>query len=105
MQSLAPESFQALYNMAARGNVTGLNNARSRGLNIDSVNRNGDTGLCTAAKSGNKVAYKAFLQAGANPSHPCTWEIRGYREFMNSAIRTPVTNIDTAVYGATTGQG
>jgi len=38
LRPLSPESFNQLYHMASRGNVSGINNARSRGLNIDSVN-------------------------------------------------------------------
>ena len=103
MRPLSPENFNQLYHMASRGNVSGINNARSRGLNIDSVNSNGDTGLCVAAKKRDKTAFRSFLQAGANPSHPCTWEIGGFREFMNSVLRAPIQNIDTAVYGAKAG--
>ncbi|MBR6409381.1 MAG: hypothetical protein IKS23_03975, partial [Alphaproteobacteria bacterium] len=103
LRPLSPENFNQLYHMASRGNVSGINNARSRGLNIDSVNSNGDTGLCVAAKKRDKTAFRSFLQAGANPSHPCTWEIGGFREFMNSVLRAPIQNIDTAVYGAKAG--
>ena len=97
LQELSPESFNALYNLAAKGNVSAINNARSRGLNIDSVNANGDTGLCVAAKNRNRQAFKAFLQAGANPYHSCTWEVNGYQNFMKSVIINPVKNMDTAV--------
>lgn len=102
MSSLAPISFDQLYAMAAQGNVSGLNNARSRGLNIDSLNMNGDTGLCVAAKSHNKKAYRAFLQAGANPSHSCTWNIRGYQEFMTSQTRA-VFGVPGITSGVATG--
>lgn len=97
LQPLSPQSFNALYNLAAKGDVSAINNARSRGLDIDSVNANGDTGLCVAAKHKNKKAFKSFLQSGANPSHPCTWEIDDYREFLKSVIQKPVRNMDTAV--------
>lgn len=97
LQSLSPQSFNALYDLAARGDVSAINNARSRGLDIDSVNANGDTGLCVAAKYRNRKAFKSFLQSGANPSHRCTWEIDGYRDFMQSVVQNPVKNMDTAV--------
>ena len=93
---LTPQSFEQLYAYAASGKVEVITNAVSRGMNIDSVNANGDTGLCVAAKRGNKRAYKSFLMAGANPSHQCTWNISGYRDFMNSVILNPVKNQDTA---------
>ena len=97
LQTLSPQSFNALYDLASKGNVSAINNARSRGLNIDSVNANGDTGLCVAAKYRNRKAFKTFLQSGANPSHRCTWEIDGYRDFMRSVVENPVRNMDTAV--------
>ena len=96
LSSLSPENFNALYNLASRGQVSAMNNAVSRGLNIDATNPNGDTGLCVAAKKRNKTAYKSFLQSGANPSHPCTWEISGYQNFARSVIENPVKNLDTA---------
>ena len=105
MQSLSPQYFEQMYAMASRGNVSGLNNARSRGLNIDSVNSNGDTGLCAAARRRDRTAFRSFLQAGANSHHPCTWEVDGYQSFMQSATRTPQTNWDTAIWGAKAGQG
>lgn len=96
LQSLSPQNFNALYALASRGDVSAINNARSRGLNIDSVNGDGDTGLCVAAKLRNRTAFRSFIQSGANPSHPCTWNISGYQSFMQSAIQTPAGNIDTA---------
>lgn len=93
---LSPQSFEQLYAYAASGKVDIITNAVSRGMYIDSVNANGDTGLCVAAKRGNRRAYKSFLIAGANPSHECTWNIKVYREFMQSVISNPVKNLDTA---------
>ena len=104
LQSLSPQSFEALYNLAARGNVSAINNARSRGMNVDSVNSNGNSGLCEAAIRGNARAFKSFLQAGASPYHPCTQNIKGFQNFMQAVIKTPVTNLDTAVFGAGAGQ-
>ncbi|MBQ8870229.1 MAG: hypothetical protein IJ019_02500 [Alphaproteobacteria bacterium] len=102
---LSPQNFNALYAMAAKGNVTAINNAKARGLDIDSTNANGDTGLCVAARKRDKKAYKSFLQSGANPSHYCTWDIVGYREFIQSVINTPTKNIDTAIQTAKTKEG
>ncbi len=96
LQSLPPESFRDMYWMAAKGDVSALNNARARGLNIDSVNSNGDTGLCLAARYRNRTAYRSFLRAGANPSHPCTWNVSGYEEFKLSVMTNNVRNADTA---------
>ena len=62
LRPLSPENFNQLYHMASRGNVSGINNARSRGLNIDSVNSNGDTGLCVAAKKEIKRHFVRFCR-------------------------------------------
>ena len=94
--SLAPENFNALYSLAASGNVSSINYAKARGLRIDSVNNNGDTGLCVAARRKDKTAFRSFLQAGANPSHPCTWSIAGYNEFVQETYKKPTKNNDTA---------
>ena len=96
LQSLPPESFRDMYWMAAKGDVSALNSARARGLNIDSVNSNGDTGLCLAARYRNQTAYRSFLRAGANPSHPCTWNVSGYEDFKLSVMTNNVRNQDTA---------
>ena len=86
MQKLSPEAFRTMYALAASGKTSYLTNAVNRGLNINAVNANGDTGLCIAAKRYDTTAFRTFLQAGANPSHPCTWKIKDYREFMEDAI-------------------
>ncbi len=96
LQSLSPTSFNDMYWMAAKGDVSALNAARARGLNIDSVNANGDTGLCLAARYRNQTAYRSFLRAGANPSHPCTWNVSGYEDFKLSVMTNNVRNADTA---------
>ena len=93
---LSPASFDALYSLAAHGNISAINSAIARGLNINSVNQNGDTGLCVAAKRRDKKAFKSFMLAGANSSHPCTWEIRGYRDFMEQAVYENTQKLDTA---------
>ena len=69
---LPPESFNKMYSLAQRGDVESLRASVYRGLNIDSVNRNGDTGLCIAAKRRDTYTYNAFRASGANPRHPCT---------------------------------
>lgn len=94
---LSPSSFDALYSLATHGNVSAINNAIARGLNINSINKDGDTGLCVAAKRRNMKAFKSFIQAGANPYHPCTWEVRGYREFLEASAYEKPRKLDTAV--------
>ena len=105
LQSLPPEAFKDMYWMAAKGDVSSLNSARARGLNIDSVNANGDTGLCVAARYRNRTAFRSFLQAGANAHHPCTWNVSGYEEFKLSVMTNNVRNADTARTAIRAGQG
>ena len=59
-KSLSPSSFDALYSLAAHGNISAINSAIARGLNINSVNQKGDTGLCVAAKRRDRKAFKSF---------------------------------------------
>ena len=62
-----------------------MRDAVNRGLDIDSVNLNGDTGLCIAVKRNDYVAYNSFRMSGANPRHACTYRIlEEYREFLAS---------------------
>lgn len=98
-KTLSPSSFNALYSLAAHGNVSSINSAIARGLNINAVNEDGDTGLCVAAKRRDRTAFKSFLQAGANTYHPCTYDIRGYRDFMEQVVNNynPPKRLDTAV--------
>lgn len=52
MQSLSPQYFEQMYAKASRGNVSGLNNAQSRGLNIDSCGEGWhETGKCQSGTS------------------------------------------------------
>ncbi|MBE6462922.1 MAG: autotransporter outer membrane beta-barrel domain-containing protein [Alphaproteobacteria bacterium] len=82
---LRPQDFNKMYHLAALGKVGILRNAVNRGLNIDSVNPNGDTGLCIAVKRKNYVAYNSFRMSGANPRHQCTYRIyKEYQEFLDS---------------------
>ncbi|MBQ2885302.1 MAG: hypothetical protein IJE43_16360 [Alphaproteobacteria bacterium] len=82
---LSPQNFNKMYYLATQGKVGILREAVGRGLNIDAVNPNGDTGLCIAVKRRNKIAYNTFRMSGANPRHPCTYKIyRQYEEFLDN---------------------
>ncbi len=88
---LSPYDFNKMYYLASKGKVGILREAVNRGLNIDAVNVNGDTGLCIAIKRKDHVAYNSFRMSGANPRHGCTYEIsQQYREFLQDgqAART-----------------
>ena len=88
---LSPYDFNKMYYLASKGKVGILREAVNRGLNIDAVNANGDTGLCIAIKRKDHVAYNSFRMSGANPRHGCTYEIsQQYREFLKDgqAART-----------------
>ncbi len=83
--NLAPQDFNKMYHLASQGKIGVLRSAVNRGLNIDSVNPNGDTGLCIAVKRKNYVAYNSFRMSGANPRHQCTYRIyREYQEFLDT---------------------
>ena len=64
---LPPISLAQMYSYASQGNVRALRAAVQRGLNIDSRDRFGNTGLCHAILQDNCTAYNAFRSAGANP--------------------------------------
>ncbi len=82
---LSPQNFNKMYYLATKGKVGILREAVGRGLNIDAVNPNGDTGLCIAVKRKDEVAYNAFRMSGANPRHPCTYRIYNqYEKFLDS---------------------
>lgn len=82
---LKPQDFNRMYYLASIGKVGVLRNAVNRGLNIDSLNAEGDTGLCIAVKRKNYVAYNTFRMSGANPKHSCTYRIhKEYQEFLSS---------------------
>lgn len=55
---LSPLSFNEMYAHASRGNLTVLNNAILRGMNINAVNGDGDTGICVAIRRGDHIAYE-----------------------------------------------
>ena len=83
---LSPRDFNKMYYLASKGKVGILREAVNRGLNIDAVNPNGDTGLCIAIKRKDYIAYNSFRMSGANPRHGCTYEIsQQYREFLKGS--------------------
>ncbi len=85
VKNLRPQDFNKMYYLAKLGKIGILRNAVNRGLNIDSVNLNGDTGLCIAVKRKDYVAYNSFRMSGANPRHACTYRIhKQYQEFLAS---------------------
>ncbi len=82
---LSPQNFNKMYYLATKGKVGILRDAVNRGLNIDAMNAEGDTGLCVAVKRENYIAYNTFRMSGANPRHPCTYRMYNeYQDFLNS---------------------
>lgn len=100
-------AFNAMYYKARQGDLPGLVNMVSGGVNVDMVNSNGDTGLCLAAKSRDMRAYNTFLSAGADSAHSCTTEIPGYTTFAKrSGYQTyEYTAPERSVYGGSDGSG
>ena len=90
---LPPLSNAQLYTLAARGNVRALKAAVQRGLNIDSLDRYGNTALCHAITRRNYIAYNTLRAAGANPNHPCTQNlaVRNRDSFLASRRVVPAT--------------
>lgn len=84
--ALSNQSFNAMYNAASNGDIEGLRTAIHRGLKIDSVNSNGDTGVCVAIKKSDYNAYNSFLLVGARTNPPCLGRITRsvYDKFINS---------------------
>ncbi len=97
--NLAPVSFTQMYGLAQNGNVSALRASVRRGLNIDVMDANGDTGLCIAAKRRDAYTYNSFRAAGANPRHPCTTNISHYQDFVNSSDVVPVTSTSREALG------
>ena len=97
--NLSPLSFSKMYNLAQNGEVEALRASVRRGMNIDSVNQNGDTGLCVAAQHRDAYTYNAFRAAGANPRHPCVQRIAYYEDFVNSSRAVSVTATPREAYG------
>ena len=96
---LTPESFNEMYYLAQSGRVEALRSSINRGLNIDVMNADGDTGLCVAARRHDSYTYNSFRAAGANPRHPCTQNIDDYDDFIASSRAVPVTSTPRAAYG------
>lgn len=84
---LAPEDFNKMYALAHNGEVYALRGSVQRGLNIDSLDKYGNTGLCVSIYRNDQRAYNTFRAAGANPRHPCTQNIptARYESFMSSS--------------------
>ena len=82
---LAPLSFNEMYAYASQGNLTVLNNAILRGMDINAVNADGDTGICVAIRRNDHLAYTTMRRAGAHPGPRCLDSIdtRQYKRFMN----------------------
>lgn len=97
---LQPMSLAQMYSYASSGNVRTLRAAVQRGLNIDSVDRFGNTGLCHAILQNNCTAYNAFRSAGANPYSPCIQNIpmRQYNRFINQSCAAAVTDTPRQAY-------
>lgn len=97
---LPPMSLSQMYSYAAQGNVRALRTAVQRGLNIDSVDRRGNTGLCHSILQNNYTAYNAFRSSGANPRHPCIQNIPPYQyeSFMDSSRAAAITDSPRQAY-------
>lgn len=97
---LTPISLAQMYSYASSGNVRALRAAVQRGLNIDSVDRFGNTGLCHAILQNNCTAYNAFRSAGANPRSPCIQNIptRQYDNFMDQSCAAAITDTPRQAY-------
>ena len=85
VRGLAPISFDEMYSLAQNGQVEALRASVYRGLNIDTVNSDGDTGLCIAARRHDVYTYNSFRAAGAEPRHPCTHKISDYNDFLEKS--------------------
>ena len=98
--NLYPLSFTKMYNLAQAGEVESLRASVRRGMNIDSVDSNGDTGLCIAARNHDAYTYNVFRAAGANPRHPCVQKIADYEDFVNSSKAVSVSSSSREAYSA-----
>ncbi len=90
---LPPISNAQMYTLATQGNVRALRAAMQRGLNIDTLDRYGNTALCHAIIQRNYTAYNTLRAAGANPYHPCVRNLREgyYDSFLASKRVVPTT--------------
>ena len=86
-QGLRPASFNDMYAAASQGKIGILKDAVYRGMDINAVNEDGDTGLCMAIRRWDYRAYNSFRAAGAAPQTYCTGTIPRdhYEDFMSSS--------------------
>ncbi len=98
-QRLAPQTFEKLYELASVGDLDSIKYAMARGLNVNSVNRYGNTGICEAILRGDYRAYNTFYAAGANPKPACVYQIESsqYQGFMASRYTVPLR--ESVTYG------
>ena len=101
--NLAPLSFDQMYSLAQNGDVEALRASVRRGMNINVMDKYGDTGLCIAARRHDSYTYNSFRAAGANPRHPCTQNIDDYDDFVNS-YRTVSVSANTREAYSTMGK-
>ena len=93
---LPPISNAQMYTLATQGNVRALRAAMQRGLNIDTLDRYGNTALCHAIIQRNYTAYNTLRAAGANPYHPCVRNLReGYYDFFLASKRVVPTTANS----------
>ena len=92
---LDPLIFNEMYAYATAGNVSALNSARHRGLNINAVNQNGDTGVCVAIQRNDHTAYNTFLRVGASSRPACLNKISSqqYNRFMKTSDEIKTANL------------
>ncbi len=86
MPGMPPQKLSDMYDMASRGDVYGLRYAVNRGLNLETMDKHGMSGMCHAILNWDYTAYNTFRAAGANPRNPCTRRIdaKHYDAFMES---------------------
>lgn len=96
---LVPLSFSDMYTLAQSGEVESLRASVHRGMNIDVMDSNGNTGMCLAARNRDAYTYNAFRAAGANPHHPCFQNVNGYEDFVRNSRAVPVTSSARDAYG------
>lgn len=88
--ALQVQNFNALYSAASNRRIEIISRALARGLDIDSIDSNGNTGLCVAIRRNDYTAYQVFSHFGANQNHSCITRIPRYQysRFMASVPRT-----------------
>lgn len=95
---LAPADFEVMYGFASQGKMNVLGNAVNRGMDIDSINREGNTGLCVAIRQQDITAYRVFKSLGGNISHPCVSRI-SENEYNAFAMTVNNQRAQAATYG------